>query len=646
MATPQQTIRFYEFGPFLINSVERILLRDGEVVPLTPKQFDLLLVLVERCGHVVEKERLMEEVWPGTAVEEGNLTVNISTLRKALEEGADGARYIQTLPRRGYRFVGQVIEIADDDSGLIVREQTQSRVVKEQEGEDRRGDMASRRRGEKQENAAATRHRVTVSPLMVLATCGLFIVTGAIFFFWIWNKPKPPVSDGAMKSIAVLPFKPLVGGSRDEALELGMTDTLINKLSSIRQLIVRPISDVRKYSGLEQDPLAAGRELRVDYVLEANIHTVGEKTKVTWRLLSVKDGSAVSADKCDEQCGNVFELQDAIAGQIAGELALKLTDEEKKQLAKRYTNSPEAHQLYSLGMSERDNKKKMEYFERAIKIDPNYALAYSGLCNVYYILLSRGIWSPKEARQKYEWAALMAVELDDTLSEAHAQLGYVKEYNWDWAGAEKEFKRALELNPNSYGAHQAYNWFLVDVGRFDEALVIAERAEKLAEKLNVNSRPLVAYVYLHKREYDAAIELYLSNPPGQRFLLAYAYLAKGMHAEAIAQMQKALANENAAVSWAGHPMLAYTNALAGKRDEAMRILDEQRELAKRRYISPYNFAIIYLGLGDKDRAFEYLNKAYEEHPQTMVHLKSRPMFDSLRSDPRYTELLRKMNLAQ
>jgi DNA-binding winged helix-turn-helix (wHTH) protein/TolB-like protein/Flp pilus assembly protein TadD len=615
-----------------MNRAGRILLRGTEVVPLTPKQFDLLLLLVENRGQVVEKERLMKEIWPDTAVEEGNLTVNISMLRKALEEGANEPRYIQTLPRRGYRFVGHVIEVPEDGTRLIVQEQTESRVVIEQE----------------EETDADARQKILASGWanrsarwkLSLTAGALLIVTTAIVLFWILNKPKP--ASNATKTIAVLPFKPLSVENRNEALELGMADTLINKLSSIRQLVVRPLSEVRKYGSLDQNPTAAGRELGVDYVLEANIHMIGEKTKVMWRLLSVKDGSAVWADKCDQHCSDVFELQDAIAEQIAGVLSLKLTDEQKKLVAKHYTDSPEAYQVYSLGVSERDSKKKVEYFEQAIKIDPKYALAYSGLCDAYYALLSRGIWPPKETRQKYEWAALMAVENDDTLSEAHAQLAYVKIYTWDWAAAEREHKRSLELNPNSAGACQAYTYFLVDVGRLDEALVIAERAEKLYE---MKPRPLVGYVYFHKRQYDKAIELFLANPPGQMFLLAQAYLAKGMYNEAIARMQKVVTNENAQVHWGGHPMLAYTYAVAGQRDEAVRILGEQNELAKQRYISPYNFAVIYMGLGDKDRAFEYLEKAYEEHPQTMVHLKSQPMFDNLRSDPRYTELLRKMNLA-
>lgn len=643
MAIPQQTSLFYEFGPFRMNCVERLLVRGSEVVALTPKQFDLLLVLVENRGHLVRKERLMEEIWPDTTVEEGNLTVNISTLRKALEDGANGRRYIQTLPRRGYRFVGQVIEISETGAGPIAQEPSSSPVIIEQEEEKER--VATQK-------GVAEGHRVNRSPMRKLRVTagGLLIVTAAITSFWFWNKSDQSPSAGALKRIAVLPFKPVSADSRNEALELGMADTLINKLSGIRQLIVRPLSEVRGYTALDQEPIAAGRELGVDYVLEGNLQIAGEKTRANWRVLNVADGSTVRADKCDQQCTNVLELQDAIAERIARALALELTGEDKNQLSKHYTENPEAFRLYSMGMQHANGRgkedvlKSLEYFEQAIRIDSKYALAYSELCGAYYSLLSRGIWDPKEARQKYEWAALMAVELDDTLSEAHARLAYVKEYNWDWTGAEKEFRRALELNPDSYGAHQAYTWFLVDVGRLDEALAIAERAEMLANKLNVKPRPLVAYVCLHKREYDKAIELYLANPPGQGFLLAQAYLGKGVYNDAVAQMQKVVANDNSLVRWGAQPMLAYSHAVAGNRNEAMRILDEQKRLAKQHYISPFNFAVIYLGLGDLVRTFEYLQKAYEEHPQTLVHLKSQPMFDSLRSDPRYTELLLKMNL--
>ena len=257
----------------------------------------------------------------------------------------------------------------------------------------------------------------------------------------------------------------------------------------------------------------------------------------------------------------------------------------------------------------------------------------------------RGFWLPNESRQKTEWAALKAVELDDSLAEAHASLGLVKEaLSWDWMGAEKEFKRALELNPNSAQVVGLYATFLVHNGRPDEAVPYAQRAKELAS----GSIPGEAYAYLHKRQFDKAIEIQLKakegKPDRSNFQLAEAYIGKGMYQEAIAEMQKVIARENAPERWDTYPILAYAYAAAGKRDEALKILDEQSELAKKGYISPYNFAIIYTGLGDKDRAFEYLNKAYEEHAPVLQHFPSRPMFDPLHSDPRFADLVRRMNL--
>src|SRR5262249_20833100 len=295
-------------------------------------------------------------------------------------------------------------------------------------------------------------------------------------------------------------------------------------------------------------------------------------------------------------------------------------------------------------------EKGIEYFEQAIKLDPNYALAYLGLGSAYGRLGLRGFWPPNEARQKSERAALQAVELDDTLPDAHAALAYIKEYNWDWVGAEREFKLALELDPNSPEANSAYVPFLVDVGQTDEALGYATRADELDQ---AKSGVLRAYVYFHARQYDKAIELYLKaieKAPNRahaqvRFFLGEAYLAKRMYEQGIAELQRAIDRSNAPERWDRWPMLAYAYAVSGRRDEALQILDEQKKLAQHSYISPYNFAIIYTGLGDKDGAFEWLEKAYQDRSEALSHFKSRPIFDSLRSDRRYPALLRKMNLA-
>ncbi|HET8677237.1 MAG TPA: winged helix-turn-helix domain-containing protein, partial [Blastocatellia bacterium] len=285
MAIPQPTKRFYEFGPFRINSIQRVLLREGEVVVVTPKQFDLLLLLVENHGRVVEKERLIEEIWPETAVEEGNLTTNIYMLRKVLGEDINGQQYIQTLPRRGYRFVGEVREVAAGDGRPGVKEPVELHLVTRQEQEAVLPREALARGGWA---------RLGAKWRLAVAGFALVAVTAAVVFYYIWSKPNPTV-----KTIAVLPFKPLVSDNRDEALELGIAETLINKLSGIKQLVVRPMSSVRKYSALDQEPVAAGRELGVDYVLESNLQMIGEKTRATMYLWSVKEGAVVWTDKCD-----------------------------------------------------------------------------------------------------------------------------------------------------------------------------------------------------------------------------------------------------------------------------------------------------------------------------------------------------------
>jgi adenylate cyclase len=337
-------------------------------------------------------------------------------------------------------------------------------------------------------------------------------------------------------------------------------------------------------------------------------------------------------------------------------LRLRLSGEEQKQLAKQYTGNTEAYLLYSLGKyhfrdvsaREEELEKSIEYYEQSITKDPNYALAYTGLAASYMVLGQRGFLRPEESRKKGKWAAQRAIELDDTLAEAHFSLGALRFKDWDWTGAEKELRRALELDPNSSQAISGYSAFLVDAGRAEEALPYAKRAEELKER-NVTPAQ-VAYVYFHARRYEAAIELYLKsvektpNNPHLHFFLGEAYVAKGMYEEGVAEMQKAVALENAPERWDRYPVLAYAYAVAGRRDEALKILNEQKRLAKQRYISPYNFAIIYTGLGDKDRAFEYLNKAYDEGAGGLSHFPVRPMFDSLRSDPRYRNLLRRMNL--
>ena len=654
MAISKQTNRIYEFGPFRLDVREKLLLCDDEAVPLIPKAFDLLLALVENAGRLLEKHELMQRLWPDTFVEDGNLAQNVLLIRKALGE-SETEKFVETVPRRGYRFIASVRVVADQPNDLLVQRQIPSHIAIQQDEEKKRYEEAGARR----ETVAigSPHHSVSVSRFRVLSALALLAAIPAIVFFLSWNKPKPSAPYGVVKSIAVLPFRPLATDSRNEALELGMADTVINKLSGIRQLIVRPLSEVRKYSAVERDSLAAGRDLAVDYVLEGTVQVVGEKVRATWRVIKVTDGSTIRADKCDKQCSDVFQLQDAIAEHIASSLAMQLTDQEKQHLAKHYTDNPEAYQYYILGKhyfregtaTKEGLEKSIDYYRRAIKADTNYAMAYIGLAGTYWFIGSRGFLPSEESGQKVEWASLKALEIDDTLAAGHAVLGGERLNDFDWAGAEKELKRALELDPNSASANQWYFHYLCSVGRADEALHYQIRAMDLETKEHRFEK--LALAYFLARQYDKAIEFYRNNleadptNPQGHILLGEAYVASGMYKEAVAEMKTGVTLDNSPQRWDRQPMLAYAYAASGKRDEALRILDEQTRVAKHGYISPYNFAIIYTGLGDKDRAFEWLEKGYEQRTPLVYRIKSRPLFDPLRSDPRYRELLQKMNLA-
>ena len=638
MAIPQPTKLFYEFGPFRINSVQRVLLRDGEVVAVTPKQFDLLLLLVENHGRVVEKERLIEEVWPETAVEEGNLTTNIYMLRKLLGEDANRQQYIQTLPRRGYRFVGEVREVMSGDVWPGAKEPAELHLVTRQEQEAVLPREALMRAGWASPG---------VKWRLALAAVALLVLSAAIAF-WIWGKPKLPASAGGVKTIAVLPFKPLSAESRDESLEVGMAETLINKLIGIRQFMVQPISSVRKYNALDQNPIEAGQELGVDYVLEGNLQMDGDKTRATVRLWSVKDRSAVWSDMCDKQCSNLLELQDAIASRIARTLAIELTLEEKKQLARHYTESTDAYRAYLRGRDFFEKRtpqaraKSIEYLEEATRLDPNYGLAYATLANNY--LRNTDGRLPDEAKQ----AVARALEIDNTLAEAHAALGNIRLYEGDWSGAESAFIRARDLNPNYQRYHLDYAHYLRMMKRFEESVAESKRVLELDPLSALYNRQVALALYFARR-YDEAIEqcgktldLEPGMPTAYRWL-AKSYEQKGLYGQAVEAWLKTI--QFTGLGPGAGAALREAYAASGWKGFWRKALDLRKGRAKQGNVDLYVLAEIYARLGDKDQAFFWLKKDYEQnnhHP--LVWLNCDPFWDDLRSDRRYIDLVRRMGL--
>ncbi|MEK6304533.1 MAG: winged helix-turn-helix domain-containing protein [Acidobacteriota bacterium] len=655
-----QAKHFFEFGAYRIDARDHLLLREGEVVPLPPKTLDLLLALVESNGRVLTKEELMKQVWPDSFVEEANLSHHVFTLRKALGEDGDANKYIETIPRRGYRFVGSVSEWRDEGVDLVLAEHSTSHIVVEQAEET--GTTADSVEAAQAARRIASAGRIEGGQkkragLLLLAACAVIAISVASYF-WLTTRPKQEGPGLGVRSILVLPFKPLVPENRDEALELGMADALITKLSNIREIAVRPTSAILKYSNSEENPLAAGLEQRVESVLEGRVQRSGDRIRVTVQLVRVSDGKPLWADTFDEKSADsVFAVQDSISQRVARALLPKLTGEEQQRLAQRYTDNIEAYNLYLKGsffwnkFNEEGLRKAVEYFNEAIAIDTNYALAYTGLANAYNVQGAVGIVPPAQTWSKAKWAAEKAVELDDTLAKSHQALGGVKlMYEWDWPGAERELSRAIELNPADGEPHNLYAYYYQATGQLDKAVSEIRRAQELAP-LSLPINLDVASALYYQGNYEEAIKVYRKGEemdpqftPPPLFLLAQIYEQKGEYDQAVAECKKAFSifgRDPGILS-----VLGYVYAVTGKRREAQTILNEIEDLWKRRYFSPIDVALVHTGLGDKDGAFAWLTKAYEARDPQLIWVNVDPELKSLRTDPRFTDLLHRMNLAQ
>jgi DNA-binding winged helix-turn-helix (wHTH) protein/Tfp pilus assembly protein PilF len=566
----------YEFGGFRLDSAKRLLMRDGEPVPLTPKVFETLLHLVEHKGQLVEKDQLIRVIWPDTVVEENNLNQNISTLRRLLGESPGENRYIVTIPGRGYRFVAAV------------------------------------------------------------------------------RSPSPFIHTAPILTLAVLPFKPLTADHRDEALEMGMADTLIARLSGIRTTIVRPLSSVRAYTSLEQDALVAGRELGVESVLDGSIQCNGNQIRVTARLISVADGTSLWAGKFDQEFTNVFAVQDTISEKVASALAMRLSKDEKKKLTQRYTENIDAYHSYLKGryhigkVTRPTIIKGIEFFQQAIDIDPTFALAYAGIAEAYRRLPITSDMAPKDAFPKAKAAATKALEIDENIADAHLALGFTKLwFDWDWQASEREFKFAIDLNSSSGEAHMGYAVLLTCLGRHREAVAEGERAievDPLSLIVNANQ---AQFLHWAKADNEARIRVQKTLEIDPNFWVANLALGrllikKSEYAAAIAALTKA--RESSGANSETVSLIGYAHALAGNRSQAFTVLDELQSRSNRSYVPPHSLAVIYHGLGDRDETFRWLEKAYDDRDVRLAFLNADPKWDSLRCDPRFLDLVKRLGL--
>jgi DNA-binding winged helix-turn-helix (wHTH) protein/TolB-like protein len=644
------------FGLFCLNPSERTLLRDGEAISLTPKAFEILTVLVRNSGHLVGKDKLMQEVWPDAFVEEANITQHVSMLRKALGEAADEHRYIETVPREGYRFTASVKrrnvgtaaqweQASIVPIGLVL--ERQDAPIKPDEDEQVKSLQTPTA---SQSSNAVQKWRAGARVLLGLIFVGIVV---ALSYFWITRRQTQPETAAATRTIAVLPFKSIGAEGDNEYVELGMADALITRLSNLRGVIVRPTSSVSKYTKLQQDAITSGRELGVEAVLDGSVQKVGERIRITVRLIRCSDGSSLWAETFDEKWTDVFSVQSSIAQKMAAALALQLTGEERSLLSKRYTDNAEAYKLYLKGRYSSNKstaegfRKAIEYFNRAITLDPGYALAYAGLADCYFGLSEFWI-PPRDVLPKMKEMAAKAVALDQSLAEAHSSLSVAMAYyDLDWSGAEKEIKRAIAINPNSAPAHFNYGDLLSNLGRFDEAKSEFEKAQELdlSSSLTIGA---LAFNSLRSGDYERAItesEKVLELEPDYKWALSaagFAYLYKGEPEKALAVFQKQM--ESANLRKLALEGVGRSYAAMGERAQAFRIIDELRETAKHEYVSSYPIATIYLQLGDKNKAIEYLEKTYEERNTfSLFLLKTDTQFDVLRSDPRFMKLMSQLN---
>jgi serine/threonine-protein kinase len=469
------------------------------------------------------------------------------------------------------------------------------------------------------------------------------------------SAPGPAPSATQIKSIAVLPFKPLVAGNRDEALELGMADTLIARLSNLKSLNVRPVSAIRKYMDLNQDAVAAGREQQVDAVLDGSIQKSENKIRVTVRLVRIADNQTLWTDQFDAQSADIFTVQDSISQRVANALAVRLSEEEKGRLARRQTENAEAYRLYLLGRYQLNKwtddgfRRALDHFEQATKLDPNYALAHAGVAEVYNSLGDFDVVAPGEAFPKAKQAAMRALELDVHLPEAHVSLATVRFlYDWDWAGAEEQYKQAIALNPGLPDAHQQYGYFLAFQSRFDEASREMQQAHDLDPVTLARMAGVGEVLHLSRRSDEAIAAFQKTLDQDANFGFGYwalgrAYLEKGMYSQAIEALRKSIPLSGDSPDEPAELARAY--ALSGRKREALAILDELKlRSKKKKYISASLFAGIYGALGEKDQAFALLNQAYEDRDFFLVALKVEPSFDPLRSDPRFSALVKRVGL--
>jgi TolB-like protein/DNA-binding winged helix-turn-helix (wHTH) protein/Flp pilus assembly protein TadD len=628
-----RTEQRYSFGPFVLDPVEKTLYREGQPLSLPAKAFETLLALLEKRGHVVEKAELMSRIWPNTFVEEATLAQNIFTLRKVLGDSPEDHQYIETVPRRGYRFVAALRFVSSERASA-------AEVISAQESP---GAARTRR--------APTRTLAIVTSLLALCVSASWYVARN----GLGRRATPPAGKIIL---AVLPFQNLTGDPEQDFLSDGFTEEMITQLGRIQpeRLGVIARTSAMQYKGKEEPANRIAQELRVDYILEGSLRRDGNRVRISAQLIEAKDQTHLWAGYYDRDVHDVLNLESDVAQAIAREIEIKLPPAALARLSKSRPVDPEAYQLYLKGRfylnqrTEEGFTRSIDLFQQAIAADPNYAKAYAGLADSHILLAALGVKAPTDTIPKARAAALHAIEIDEASPEAHASMGFIlSRFDWNWPEAEREFKRAIDLDPAYTTAHHWYALHLVGLGRSTEAIAEIQRAQELdpASPLLATDAGLVFYSARQYASAEKECEKALAIEP--KFGLAHRTLGLireeiGMHREALAQFQEArgaLGEDPWMLAEIGRSYLR-----AGNRKQALQSMRELRQLSKKRYVSPLALALLEASLDPKSaETFQWLEKAYESRINLSA-LVVDPAFDGIRHDSRFHSLLRKAGLPQ
>jgi DNA-binding winged helix-turn-helix (wHTH) protein/TolB-like protein len=647
MGTPVKHL--YEFGPFQLDPPERLLLCEGQPVPMPPKAFELLVALVERGGHLVDKDELLKIVWRGSNVEEGNLSVTVSFLRKALNDDRGLHKYIETVSKRGYRFVADVREVGEPRSVPALPRPSET-------GEQ---SLVPVKLSTAVPEAAATTPPARIPRWSILAAAlglGALVMVLKLVPHREGGTAQVPVQvqgAAAIGSLAVLPFQTLGAKRGDEYLGLGMADALITRLGNTGKIIVRPTSAIQKYAAENLSPQAAGLEQGVDAVLDGRIQQEADRVRLTVQLIRVRDGVQLWGESFDKEFTNIFALEDALSERVAQSIRLKLTGDETRRFTKRATERPDAYEAYVKGRyfwnkrTDKGMKKGLEYFRQAITLDPTFTEAYVGVADSYATLGLYAVLPPKEAFPAAKDAVKRALEMDDGLAEAHATLGFINFY-YDWNGVEgaSEFRRALADNPNYAMAHSWYGEDLAAMGRYPEAVEEAQRALE-DDPLSLIIGSNAGWTLSLAGKGDQAIKILKKaieiDPsfPRTHYRLGRAYAQKKLYEMAISELEQAVSLSGGDPCYKGS--LGHVYAISGNTDQARNVLRDLEGRTGQQYVPAFAIALIYAGLGDNDHAILWLQRAYEDRSTSMVFLKLDPELSTLHSDPRFEELSRRIN---